>query len=78
MGWEKKIQKSELPIFNKLAKSIVSALPISKGSIIKHNMLTTKGPGTGISPMKMGMLIGKTTKEEIPEDTIILESQINW
>ena len=75
---EKKIQKSELPIFNKLAKSIVSTVPISKGSKIKYNMLTTKGPGTGISPMKMSVLIGKTTKEKIPADTIILESQINW
>ncbi len=74
----KKIQQSEIPIFNKLAKSIVASESIPAGSVIERSMLTTKGPGTGISPMKLNHLIGKTTLEEIPVDTIIKENQINW
>ena len=41
-------------------------------------MITTKGPGTGISPMKLNELIGKKTKIDIDEDTIIKESFIEW
>ena len=50
---EKEVQKSESPVFKKLTKSIVATVSIPAGSIIDPNMLTTKGPGTGISPMKM-------------------------
>ena len=67
----KKIQKSELPIFNKLAKSIVSAVKITKGSKIKHNMLTTKGPGTGISPMEWDNVIGKESDKRYSKDDFI-------
>ena len=75
---EKEVQKSESLVFNKLTKSIVARVSIPAGSIIDPNMLTTKGPGTGISPMKMNKLIGKKTITDILEDTIIQESQIEW
>ena len=75
---EKEVQKSESLVFKKLTKSIVATVSIPTGSIIDSNMLTTKGPGTGISPMKMNELIGKKTITDILEDTIIQESQIEW
>ena len=40
--------------------------------------ITTKGPGTGISPMKINQLIGKTANVTIPVDTVILEENIDW
>ena len=39
-------------------------------------MITTKGPGTGISPMKLNEILGKKTIVDIEEDTIIQESFI--
>ena len=41
-------------------------------------MLTTKGPGTGISPMRMNDIIGNTTTRDITEDQIIKEEDIKW
>ena len=75
---EKKIQESEAPVFRKLAKSIVSAMNISSGDSITANMLTTKGPGTGISPMRLNELIGKISKIDIPADQVIMEEDIQW
>ena len=76
--FEKEVQKSELPVFKKLAKSIVSNVDIEAGVPITRDMLTTKGPGTGINPMKMGEVIGKSVKESIPMDSVIKEEDILW
>ena len=75
---DKTIQESEKPIFKKLGKSLVSKYDIPSGTIIKRDMITTKGPGTGISPMKLNDIIGKETKVDINEDCIIKDSYIKW
>jgi sialic acid synthase SpsE len=75
---EKKIQESEAPVFRKLAKSIVSAMNINSGETITTEMLTTKGPGTGISPMRLNELIGKISRIDIPADQVIMEEDIQW
>ena len=76
--FEKEVQASELPVFKKLAKSIVSNVDIEAGVPITRDMLTTKGPGTGINPMKMAAVIGKSVKESIPMDSVIKEEDILW
>ena len=75
---EKKMIKEEIPIREKLAKSIVSKVEIPKDAVIKRNMLTTKGPGTGISPAKMKEVIGKQAKKTILEDSVIKKEHIVW
>ena len=77
-GYEKNVQESELPIFKKLAKRIVSTINIPEGKIVTREMLTTKGPGTGLSPMKINKVLGKTTLRNIPADTVINEEDIKW
>jgi len=77
MGFpEKNIQTSEEPVFKKLAKSIVSTQPIHSGTIISRDMLTTKGPGTGISPTRLDEIIGKTAKSDIASDVVIQETDL--
>ena len=75
-SYQKMVQDSEKPIFKKLGKSLVSINCIPSGTIIEKNMITTKGPGTGISPMKLNEILGKKTIVDIEEDTIIQESFI--
>jgi len=74
---KKQVQESEIPVFRKLAKSIVSACVIRQGTTITRNMLTTKGPGTGISPAKMDEIVGKITTQEIAEDIVLDEKMFN-
>ncbi len=76
--FQKEVQESELPVFKKLAKSIVSNMDIPENTPITREMLTTKGPGNGINPMKMNDVIGKTVKTNIAEDMVIKEEDINW
>jgi len=75
---EKQIQESEEPVFRKLAKSIVSMVDISAGQEITRKMLTTKGPGSGISPMRMNEIIGKKVLKNIKADTVLHEEDIEW
>lgn len=75
---EKRIQESEIPVFRKLAKSIVSLVDIAEGTVISRDMLTTKGPGNGISPMEMGRVEGATAARDIPHDTVLHEEDVRW
>ncbi len=77
-SFEKTVQESEAPVFKKLAKSIVSMTTIQKGQTITRDMLTTKGPGDGISPMRMNEVVGKKAGQDIPEDTVIRDEDIQW
>jgi len=74
----KNIQESEKPVFKKLAKSIVTARDLTNGTTLSREMLTTKGPGTGISPAKMDDLIGKTVTRDLQADVVIKQDDINW
>ncbi|MCF7796633.1 MAG: N-acetylneuraminate synthase family protein [Lentisphaeria bacterium] len=75
---EKRVQESEKPFFRKLAKSVVSATAIPRGTPITRDMLTTKGPGTGISPARLAQVLGKTVKIDLAADVVIREEDIEW
>jgi len=77
-GSQKQVQESEAPIFKKLAKSVVSADRIPAGTVITREMLTTKGPGTGISPARLEELVGKKVVCDIAADIVMNESDIDW
>ena len=72
----KKIQDSERPIIKKLGKSIVSAQDIRSGSVISSDMITVKGPGTGVSPMDIEKVIGNTASRDINADTVIKKEDV--
>lgn len=74
---EKKMQPSEDRCFKKLSKSVVSAKNIKAGETITRDMLTTKGPGTGISPMNLESLVNKTVNCDIMEDVLIKPEWLN-
>jgi len=77
-GVIKQVQESEAPIFKKLAKSIVSMVDIPSGTVLTRDMLTTKGPGTGISPARMDELIGLSVLKDIDADIVLKDEYINW
>ena len=77
-GSAKSVQASEAPVFKKLAKSVVSAVAIPSGTVLERSMLTTKGPGTGISPAKLDQLIGKKVVRDIEADIVMMDTDIAW
>lgn len=60
---------------NKLVarKSIVASQKIEKGEIFTIDNLTTKRPGTGISPMRWYEFIGQISNRDYEEDELIVE-----
>jgi sialic acid synthase len=74
----KRMILAEKACFDKLAKSIVSKERIQKGVKITRGMLTTKGPGTGISPMEMDKVVGGIAKVDIGEDEVIKREYVEY
>lgn len=62
---------SELENKSVARKSIVAARQIKKGEALTENNLTTKRPGTGISPMRWYEVIGTIAERDFEEDEII-------
>jgi len=73
---KKRMYESEVPIRKKLAKSVVSKLDIPAHTTITREMLTTKGPGSGIPPAKLGTVLGRQAKKAIPADSVIMEEDL--
>lgn len=52
-------------------KSIVASRSIKQGELFSEDNLTTKRPGTGISPMRWYEVVGKVAPRDFSEDEII-------
>ena len=64
---------SESEIKNMLVvrKSIIAAKDIKKGEVFTIENITTKRPGTGISPMRWNEMIGMRAQRDYEEDELI-------
>ena len=62
---------SESKNINIVRKSIVAKHNIPSGNVFTEENLTTKRPGTGISPMRWSEVIGKVASRDIMEDELI-------
>ena len=67
----KKPSLSELKNKPIARKSIVAARNIHKGEVFTEENLTTKRPGTGISPMRWDEIIGKRANKDYQQDELI-------
>ena len=52
-------------------KSIIASKSIQLGEVFTAKNLTTKRPGTGISPMRFDEVLGKNAKRDFAEDDLI-------
>lgn len=67
----KSAQQSEKKNITVARKSIVTKTAICKNEVITEDMLTTKRPGTGISPMKWNEVIGKRANRDYDADEVL-------
>ena len=70
---EKIPTSSEMKNINLVRKSIVAKRNIKKNELFNEENITTKRPGSGISPMKWNQIIGKKSKRKYNFDDIIKE-----
>lgn len=52
-------------------KSLVAAEDLAAGTVLEERHLRAKRPGTGISPMLVGSVVGKRLTLAVPRDTLI-------
>jgi len=68
---------SEIKNINIARKSIVSSTKIMKGELFSEDNITTKRPGTGISPMRWDDFIGAKASSDYQKDEQIKEDSNN-
>lgn len=68
---EKHVTDSERENIAVARKSIVASKIISKGEVFTQYNITTKRPGTGISPMEWYDVLGSVAKRDFNEDELI-------
>lgn len=65
--------ESEAAARKNARRSLVATCDIKAGDIVTREMLTSKRPGTGISPDRINEIIGKSATEFIAEDTVLTD-----
>ena len=72
LGSNEKISSpSEEANINIARKSIVASCPIRKGELLSADNITTKRPGTGLSPMKWDEIVGTIASKAYQSDELI-------
>lgn len=71
--YDKVVSPSEKKNIDIVRKSIVASEKIKKGDIFTEKNITTKRPGSGISPMKWNDVIGHIAKKDYEKDEMIYE-----
>lgn len=70
----KRLMPSEVSNRDVARKSVVARIPINIGQILNNENLTTKRPGSGISPMELINLFGKEAHRDYSTDELIDET----
>ncbi|WP_299702421.1 N-acetylneuraminate synthase family protein [uncultured Pontibacter sp.] len=65
------VSKAEQEKKLKFRRSIVTIKELKAGHILTIDDLTSKRPGTGISPDLLNQLVGRTLKKDVAEDTLL-------
>ncbi|MCI8673756.1 MAG: N-acetylneuraminate synthase [Lachnospiraceae bacterium] len=68
---EKKVSNSEKENIAATRKSIVAKKNIKQGALFTEDNITTKRPGTGISPMYWNKIVGSKATRDYEEDALI-------
>ncbi len=73
---EKILVPEEVPVRARLAKSLVTTVPVAKGQVLSRSMLTTKGPGTGLSPARIEEVLGRRAARHLPADVALRDEDV--
>jgi N-acetylneuraminate synthase/sialic acid synthase len=75
---EKKILDIEKAAKEKMGKSIYLRHACKAGTILTEKHLVLKTPAKGISPNDFYIVMGKTVKIDLPEETCLLPEHLVW
>jgi sialic acid synthase SpsE/protoporphyrinogen oxidase len=64
----KRVQPNEYDTLNTQRKSLYAACDINKGDIVAENMVVIKGPGGGILPKYLELVVGRIARADVEAD----------
>jgi N-acetylneuraminate synthase len=76
------VDKSDLARFQEMKrvfeKSLVAVKDIPPGVTIERPMLAIKKPGTGLSPRKLGEVVGRRARRAVAAGTVLTAADVEW
>lgn len=75
-GGERRISQGEMINRENLGKSLVAAIPLSKGTIIRPEHVQVRSPGQGLSPQHYEQLLGRTLQHDLNEEDFFYPSDL--
>ncbi len=75
---QKRILPAEVPIRERLAKSVAAACDIPAGAVIERHMVTVKGPGNGIPANSLAAIVGRVAGAPVAADTLLPTEALSW
>ncbi len=75
-GKDRKLSQGEMINRENLGKSLVAAIPITSGTVIKTEHIKVRSPGQGLSPHYYDALLGKTLRHDMSEEDFFFQSDL--
>lgn len=76
-GGERQLSQGEMINRENLGKSLVSATPLAKGTVLTAQHIKVRSPGQGLSPQYYGQLVGRTLQHDMIEEDFFYPSDLN-
>jgi N-acetylneuraminate synthase len=64
------------PLRRIFTRSVVAARPLAAGTVIGHDDLLLKKPGTGLSPDRLNEIVGRTLRRAVEADALLAPEDI--
>jgi sialic acid synthase SpsE len=75
---DKRIVPAEVPVRQRLSKSVAAARPIPAGTLVQAEHLVAKSPGDGIPANHLARLIGRVAAIDVPADALLPREALEW
>lgn len=64
------------PLRDLFTKSVVARVDLPAGTVLRHEHLTVKKPGTGIPANRLGEVVGRPLRRDVKIDQVLIESDL--
>jgi len=76
-GNVRELSQGEMINRENLGKSLVAALPLSKGTLLTSKHIKVRSPGLGLSPQNYQSLLGRTLRHDMDEEDFFYPSDLH-
>jgi N-acetylneuraminate synthase len=75
-GKARQLSQGEMINRENLGKSLVAAVPLSKGTVLAAEHIKVRSPGQGLSPQRYEALLGRTLRHDMAEEDFYYPSDL--